>query len=120
MVLVAPALGFGVRWIEKLPEGDPVPFFHHAMGREVPIHRRFFEDMASRTLEAVPPAPPVTIVMGDQDESVPFDGVWRVWEKWEGSGRLAPGSKFVRIEGGDHGLVAHAERIAEEVRQAVL
>ena len=120
MVLVAPALGFGARWLEKLPDGDPVPFFHHAMGREVPIHRRFFEDMASRTLEAVPPAPPVTIVMGDQDESVPFDGVWRVWEEWEGSGRLAPGSKFVRIEGGDHGLVAHAERIAEEIRQAVL
>jgi len=119
MVLVAPALGFGARWLEKLPDGDPVPFFHHAIGREVPIHRRFFEDMASRTLEAVPPAPAVSIVMGEEDESVPFEGVRRVWEDWEGSGRLAPGSRFVAIPGGDHSLVDHVDRIADEVRRMV-
>ncbi|HEX4440183.1 MAG TPA: hypothetical protein VH854_08940, partial [Thermoanaerobaculia bacterium] len=93
----------------------PVMFFHHALGREVPIHRAFFEDMASRNLEAVPPAPVVTIVMGEKDESVPFDGVQRVWEDWEGSGRLATGSRFVAIPGGDHGLVDHVDRIADEV-----
>jgi pimeloyl-ACP methyl ester carboxylesterase len=119
LVLVAPALGFGVRWVEKLPPGDPIPFFHHGQGREIPIHRAFFEDMASRNLEAVPPAPPVSIVMGEQDESVPYDGVRRVWEEWEGSGRLAPGSRFVSIPGGDHGLVDHVDRIADEVRRLV-
>jgi len=96
LLLVAPALGFGTRWIRNLPDGDPVMFFHHALGREVPIHRAFFEDMASRNLEAVPPAPPVSIVMGEKDESVPFDGVRAVWEEWEGSGRLAAGSSQTR------------------------
>ena len=119
LVLVAPALGFGTRWVEKLPPGDPIPFFHHGQGREIPIHRAFFEDMASRTLEAVPPAPPVSIVMGEQDESVPYEGVRRVWEEWEGSGRLAPGSRFVSIPGGDHGLVDHVDRIADEIRRLI-
>jgi hypothetical protein len=71
LLLIAPALGFGARWVEKLPDGDPVMMFNHALGYEVPIHRAFFEDMATRTLEAVPPAPPVSIVMGEADESVP-------------------------------------------------
>jgi pimeloyl-ACP methyl ester carboxylesterase len=119
LLLVAPALGFGARWVEKLPPGDPIPFFHHGQGREIPIHRAFFEDMASRTLEAVPPAPPVSIVMGEKDESVPYEGVRRVWEEWEGSGRLAPGSRFVSIPGGDHGLVDHVDRIADEVRRLI-
>jgi len=117
LLLIAPALGFGARWVEKLPEGDPVMMFNHALGYEVPIHRAFFEDMAARTLEAVPPAPPVSIVMGEADESVPYEGVRRVWEEWEGSGRLAPGSRFVSIPGGDHGLVDHVDRIADEVRR---
>ena len=44
LVLIAPALGFGSRWTEKLPEGDPVRFFHFGEERELPIHRRFFTD----------------------------------------------------------------------------
>src|SRR5262249_30265201 len=42
LVLIAPALGFGGRWMEKLPEGDPIRIFHFGDERELPIHRRFF------------------------------------------------------------------------------
>ena len=116
LVLVAPALAFGRRWIEKLASGDPIPFLHHGAGREIPIHRRFFEQMASLSVDREPPAQPVTVVMGAKDESVPFDGVYATWRRWESSGGLAKGSRFIAIPDGDHGLVAHVDRIAEEVR----
>ena len=116
LVLVAPALAFGRRWIEKLAPGDPIPFLHHGAGREIPIHRRFFEQMASLSVDREPPAQPVTVVMGAKDESVPFDGVYATWRRWESSGGLAKGSRFIAIPDGDHGLVAHVDRIAEEVR----
>jgi uncharacterized protein len=116
LVLVAPALGFGRRWIEKLAPGDPIPFLHHGAGREIPIHRRFFEQMASLSVDREPPAQPVTVVMGVKDESVPFDGVYATWRRWESSGALAKGSRFIAIPDGDHGLVDHVDRIAEEVR----
>ena len=115
LVLIAPALGFGSRWLEKLPPGDTVPFFHHGEDRELPIHRRFFEQMAALDLESHPPPMPVAIVMGERDESVPFDGVRSVWSGWERSGVLASGSRFIAIEGGDHGLIDHVERIRDEV-----
>lgn len=115
LVLIAPALGFGSRWIEKLPAGDTVPFFHHGAGTEIPIHRRFFEKMAALELEKEPPPMPVAIVMGTDDESVPFPGVRAVWDSWVAGGRLATGSHFVAISGGDHGLVEHVGRIAEEI-----
>ena len=116
LVLVAPALAFGRRWIEKLAPGDPVPFLHHGAGREIPIHRRFFEQMASLSVDRDPPAQLVTVVMGVKDESVPFDGVYATWRRWESSGSLAKGSRFIAIPDGDHGLVAHVDRIASEVR----
>jgi hypothetical protein len=53
--------------------------------------------------------------MGRRDESVPFDGVLGVWKRWEASERLAPGSRFVEIPEGDHGLLDHVDRIAEEI-----
>jgi len=115
LVLIAPALGFGSRWLEKLPPGDTLPFFHHGAGRELPIHRRFFEQMAALDLESHPPPMAVSIVMGERDESVPFEGVRSVWRAWERSGSLAAGSRFVPIEGGDHGLIDHVERIRDEV-----
>jgi pimeloyl-ACP methyl ester carboxylesterase len=116
LVLVAPALGFGWRWTEKLAPGDPIPFFHHGENREIPIHRRFFEQMADLSVEKEPPRQSVAIVMGVDDESVPFDGVYATWRRWEASGLLAKGSRFIAIPGGDHGLVSHVDRIAEEVR----
>ncbi len=116
LVLIAPALGFGARWTEKLVPGDPVPVFHHGSNRELGIHRRFFEQMARVAVDRDPPEVPVTVLMGTEDASVPFDGVRAVWERWEASGRLAGGSRFIPIAGGDHGLVAHVDRIAREVR----
>lgn len=118
LVLIAPALGFGARWTEKLQPGDPLTFFHHGENRELAIHRRFFEQMAQIDADRDPPAPPVTILMGRKDESVPFDGVQRVWARWESSGRLAPGSKFIAIQDGDHGLIGFIDMIAEAIRSS--
>ena len=118
LVLVAPALGFGARWTEKLAPGDPVRFFHHGANRELSIHRRFFEQMAAVDVDRDPPAVPVTVVMGEKDESVPYEGVRDTWRRWEASGRLAAGSRFLAIPGGDHGLVDHVATIADAVRAA--
>lgn len=114
LVLIAPALGFGPRWLEKVPSGDTIPFFHHGENRELPIHRRFFEDMARLDVDAEPPPVATIAVMGTEDESIPFDVVRGVWEGWERRG-LADGSRFAAIEGGDHGLVDHVGRIADEI-----
>ncbi len=116
LVLIAPALGLGKRWTEKLAPGDPLPFFHHGENREIPIHRRFFEQMASTSADRDAPPQPVTILMGTKDESVPFDGVYERWRRWEASGGLRAGSRFVAIPEGDHGLVDHIGRIAAEIR----
>jgi len=115
LLLIAPAVGFGRRWVEKLPAGDPLLFLHHAEGRELPIHRRFFEELANVESDRDPPSDPVVIVMGTRDESVPIDLVREVWRRWERSGRLAPGSRFVEITDGDHGLVDHVAAIAEHI-----
>jgi hypothetical protein len=115
LVLVAPALGFGKRWTEKLPAGDPVTFFHHGSESERAIHRRFFDEMVSLDVEREAPRVPTIVFMGRRDESVPFDGVRAVWDRWEGSRRLVPGSRFVEIPDGDHGLVEHVDPIAAQV-----
>lgn len=117
LVLVAPALGFGRRWVEKLPPGDPVAFFHFGENREVPIHRAFFSSMAERSAEAAPPAAPVAIVMGGRDESVPIEAVREVWERWKRSGRLDPQSRFLELPSGDHGLTDFVADIAGEIRR---
>jgi pimeloyl-ACP methyl ester carboxylesterase len=116
LVLIAPALGFGKRWTDKLAPGDPVPVFHHGENREIGIHRRFFEQMASLNADRDAPARPVAVLMGTKDESVPFDGVYETWRRWEESGQLRKGSRFIAIPGGDHGLVDHVGLIAAEVR----
>jgi len=93
LVLIAPALGFGSRWLEKLPPGGVVRMFHHGEGRELPIHRRFFEEMAAADVDAEPPDRPVTVVMGGRDESFPPEGVRAVWGRWEISCLLPAGSR---------------------------
>ena len=119
LVLVAPALAFRDRWADKLPEGDRFDLFHHGEGRPLPIHREFFEGMAAVTVEDEPPPVPVSIVMGTLDESVPFDQVLETWTAWEASGRLAAGSRFHRVEGGDHGLTEFGDEIEAAVRERV-
>jgi len=115
IVLVAPALGFGKRWTEKLPPGDPVTFFHHGSECERTIHRRFFEEMSALDVEREAPRVPTVVFMGRRDESVPFDGVRAVWDRWQAAGTLAAGSRFVEIPDGDHGLVDHVDAIAAQV-----
>jgi hypothetical protein len=116
LVLIAPALGFGKRWIEKLAPGDPVRFFHHGQGKDLEIHRRFFEEMAVVTVDRDPPKQRVTVLMGEEDESVPFEGVKATWERWEASEALAEGSRFVPIRGGDHGLIGFVDQISGAIR----
>ncbi len=111
LVLIAPALGFGGRWASKLSEGESVEMFHHGEGRNLPIRRAFFEEMAGVTIDAAPPPVPVSIVMGTLDETVPFGQVAERWKEWEASGRLVPLSRFHAVEGGDHGLVDFGDAI---------
>lgn len=117
LVLVAPALGFHERWKEKLPDGEEFDLFHHGEERPLPIHRRFFEEMALVDVGEMPPPVPVSVVMGTEDETVPFAQVAAAWGRWEASGRLAKGSRFHRVAGGDHGLVAHGDEIESAVRE---
>jgi pimeloyl-ACP methyl ester carboxylesterase len=118
LVLIAPALGFGGRWTEKLPEKEPLRFFHHGAGEEKPIDRAFFEGMAGEDADRQPPAASVTVIMGRRDESVPFDLVEGLWCRWVASKKLPAGSRFVEIPDGDHSLVDHVDSIAEEIRSA--
>jgi hypothetical protein len=115
LLLIAPAIGFGRRWVEKLPPGDPLTFFHHAEGRDLPIRRRFFESLAAVENDGTPPDVTVAIVMGTRDESVPIAHVREIWRRWDASGRLVPGSRFMEIAGGDHGLVESAPLLAQVV-----
>lgn len=119
LVLVAPALGFGRRWVEKLPPGDPVRFFHFGRNRELPVHREFFTAMAAISVDLRPPASRVAVVMGGRDESVPIEAVRGVWEKWKASGELDPRSRFVELPAGDHGLTDFVADIAGEIRLAL-
>jgi pimeloyl-ACP methyl ester carboxylesterase len=67
--------------------------------------------------DAEPPPVPVSVVMGTEDESVPFEQVKSAWARWVSSGRLPRGSRFHRIEGGDHGLIEFGDAIEEAVRE---
>ena len=118
LVLIAPGLGIRDQWLAKLPAGDPIEVFNHAVGRPMPIHRAFFEQMSRIDVDREPPPVPVTIFMGRLDETIKFDRVARVWDSWKASGKLAAGSKFIEIPEGDHGLTAFVDRIAPEIHKA--
>ncbi len=118
LVLIAPALGFGRRWVEKLPPGDPVLFFHYGENRKMPVHRAFFERMARRPPESEPPAARVSVLMGRLDESVPYEVAEGVWREWQATGRLAEGSQWTEIPEGDHGLTGTIGEIAKRIRIA--
>ena len=117
-VLIAPAVGVGERWGSRLPAGDPIEVFNHARKGKVKIHRAFFEKMGEIRPEADVPSSRVAVIMGRNDESVPFEWVRGVWEAWTKSGNLVRGSKFIEIAGGDHGRVAYADGVAPEIHAA--
>src|SRR5216110_2946956 len=75
IVLIAPPLGMASRWITILPAGDPISVFNYARNADAPIHRAFFERMARVDVDRDPPSQPVTVIIGRNDETVPFDGV---------------------------------------------
>jgi uncharacterized protein len=119
LVLIAPAIGQTVRWRRQMPQEDPVTVFHYARNADARIHRAFFEQLVGLHVDADPPPSRVTAIMGREDETVEFDGVESRWRAWEASGRLAPGSRFVEIADGDHGLVSHAGLIEQAIVEAV-
>jgi predicted esterase YcpF (UPF0227 family) len=118
LVLIAPALGVAARWKTRIADGDPVTVFNYARNADASIHRAFFEQMAELHVDDEPPRARVTAIMGRKDETVPFDIVRETWKRWEASGRLAPGSRFLTLEEGDHGLVGHAEIIRQSIVEA--
>jgi predicted esterase YcpF (UPF0227 family) len=118
LVLIAPALGVARRWQTKIPDGDPIMTFNYARNTDAPIHRAFFEQMTRLHVDDDPPPSRVTVIMGRKDETVPFDVVEETWRKWEGSGGLAAGSRFIVLEEGDHSLVADAEAIRDAIVEA--
>ena len=117
LLLIAPALGIADRWRTLLPDGDPIIVFNHAQNAKVPIHRKFFEQMFRVRVDEHAPPSRVTVIMGRNDESVPFDLVEQTWNNWKPE--LVEGSKFIEIVEGDHGLTAHAELIAREIRELI-
>jgi uncharacterized protein len=118
LVLIAPALGVARRWQSRIPDGDPVTVFNHARQGDAPIHRAFFLQMGNLYVDSDPPPTPVTAIMGRKDETVPFHVVEETWREWEASGRLAPGSRFIEIEEGDHGLVDWSDVIRDAIVEA--
>ena len=114
LVLIAPAIGVGARWKERLPDGDPVTVWNHALNANAPIHRAFFDQMNDVDADAQPPRSRVTVFMGRRDETVPFDLVEETWHRWESLG-LRPGSRFVVFDEGDHGLTAYVDQIAQAI-----
>jgi predicted esterase YcpF (UPF0227 family) len=118
LVLIAPALGVARRWQTKIPDGDPVMTFNYARNADAPIHRAFFEQMTRLHVDDEPPPSRVTVIMGRKDETVPFHVVEETWRKWEASGRLAAGSRFIVLDEGDHSLVGDAEVICNAIVEA--
>ncbi len=116
LILIAPAINVGELWTSRLPEeGDPLEVWHYGMEREAPIHRAFFEEISRVHPDRETPLVRVTIFMGRDDESIPFERVRERWTQWEQSGRLTGGSRFIEVSGGDHRLIGQLDRIAETI-----
>lgn len=118
LVLIAPALGVARRWQTRIPDGDPVTVFNFARSADAQIHRAFYLQMASLSVDDTPPPSRVTAIMGRKDETVPFAVVEETWQQWESSGALVPGSRLIVLEEGDHGLVSEAELIRDAIVDA--
>jgi pimeloyl-ACP methyl ester carboxylesterase len=75
--------------------------------------------MASLEVDREPPPARVTVIMGRNDETVPFAHVDDTWRRWEWTGRLVAGSRFIELPEGDHSLVSHADIIRDAIVKAV-
>ncbi|HUO85723.1 MAG TPA: YqiA/YcfP family alpha/beta fold hydrolase, partial [Thermoanaerobaculia bacterium] len=115
LILIAPAIGVADLWLSWIGDADPVTVHHHGRDADANIHRAFFESVARLDVDRDPPPVPVTVIMGTADESIPFDRVQDLWKRWERSGRLVPGSRMIEISDGDHRLLDHLDRIADEI-----
>ncbi|HEV7921520.1 MAG TPA: YqiA/YcfP family alpha/beta fold hydrolase [Thermoanaerobaculia bacterium] len=118
LVLIAPAFGVAKRWQPRLPVGDTLTVFNYARNSDATIHRRFFDQLIAVDVESEPPPVRTAVLMGRNDQTVAFADVAEVWQRWSARG-LAPGSKFIEIPDGDHGLTAEVDRIAAEIVEAV-
>ena len=115
LILIAPPLGLVQHWLPSLPAGDPVEVFNYVSNANAPIRRAFFEQVSASDADRDPPPVPVTIFMGIEDETLPFERVEAAWQQWRP--RAVPGSRFVAVPGGNHSLVSSVEDIAREIRQ---
>lgn len=118
LVLIAPALAFGRRWSVRLSRGaSGHEVMHYGDGARRVIHHAFFEEMSAVDVDTAPPPVPVTLIMGREDESVPYGTVRSIWEGWKPE--LLPGSEMITIEGGDHGLLEHVDVIESAILKAL-
>jgi len=77
MLLLAPALSWlsgrlSAEELAQWEEAGVAPVFHPAFGQEIPLRYDLQID-GRRYLDPVPPAAPVTIIHGRDDETVPID-----------------------------------------------
>ena len=115
LVLIAPPLGLTREWLPSLPPGDPVEVFNYVRNANAPIHRKFFEQVDASDADEHAPPVPVTIFMGIDDETLPFERVEAAWRRWQP--HAAAGSRFVAVAGGNHSLLSSVEEIAVEIRK---
>jgi hypothetical protein len=69
--------------------------------------------------DAEPPRTRIVAFMGCRDETVPIELVEEAWQRWESIG-LAPGSRLIVFDEGDHGLTAYVRDIADAIVNTVL
>lgn len=118
LVLIAPALGVARAWAERVPAGDPIRVFNFARNADAWIHRKFFLQMATLHVDVDPPPSRVTVIMGRNDETVPFLHVEQTWRSWQAAG-LPRGSRFHAVRGGDHSLLNETGLIRDAIIDAV-
>jgi pimeloyl-ACP methyl ester carboxylesterase len=117
MLLLAPGLswlsgGLSEKELEQWEKAGAVPVFHCAFEQEIPVRYDLQADGLGY-LEPVPPAAPVTIVHGQDDETVPI-GPSRVY-----AADFPDSVRLVEVDA-DHDLNGHLEFIWGYVQSFLL